>query len=304
MELYQLRYFKMVAETEHFTRAAELLHISQPSLSKSISNLETELGVQLFERHKRAVYLNDYGRALLNRVNQILLKVEETAQEIRDMAGDAAGDVYIASSTVFDPPSRISAFTKDLVLDNPQIRLHSYIMDNNSMEEQLIAHKLDFGLTVSRSERLEISSTPLFTYRLGVVVSKKHPFAQRGAIHLSELKHDRFLCNNISPDFRDSVYMLCRQAGFRPEIAFEGDSASLIGDAVGRGLGVAFISSERHLWKQNNQPATEDDKNIVYLDVLDDFCIRTVYLCQLKDRYFSAAARKYRDGLLNFMTDA
>ena len=77
LELYQLRYFKTIAETEHFTRAAEVLHVAQPSLSKAISNLEAELGVQLFDRGKRSVYLNDYGRAFLRRVEHILTELEE-----------------------------------------------------------------------------------------------------------------------------------------------------------------------------------------------------------------------------------
>lgn len=301
MELYQLRYFKTVAETEHFTRAAERLHISQPSLSKSISNLEAELGVLLFERDKRAVYLNDYGRAFLKRVERILTEVDEAEQELRDMSGEAAGDVYIASCMMFSAPSKVYNYTSELFLSHPQISLHLYILDNAKIEEQLIARKIDFGYSVSPPEHPEIDAVPLFTYRLGVVVSKNHPLAHRGAIYLSELKEDRFLCNNTSPDFRDSVYELCHKAGFKPKVAFEGESGRLIGDAVGRGIGVAFISSDRHIWKQRNQPATEADRNIVYLDVLDEFCIRTVNLYQLKDRYLPAAARKYRDGLLEYI---
>ncbi len=301
MELYQLAYFKTVAETEHFTHAAEQLHLSQPSLSKAISNLESELGVQLFERDKRSVYLNEYGRVFLKRVNRILNEVDEARQELSDMVGQAGGDVYIASSAMFDPPSKIHTYTSRLFLDNPQINLHLYILDNAKIEENLLTRKVDFGFTVSPPEHLEIEAIQLFTYRLGVVVGREHPLAQKGAIFLSELKDERFLCNNISPDFRDSVYELCRKAGFRPKIGFEGESAQLIGDAVGRGLGVAFISADRHHWKQRNQPATAADEGIVYLDVLDDFCMRTVYLCQLKERYLPAAARKYRDGLLAFL---
>ena len=86
LELYQLRYFKTIAETEHFTRAAEVLHVAQPSLSKAISNLEAELGVQLFDRGKRSVYLNDYGRAFLRRVEHILTELEEAELELKDMA--------------------------------------------------------------------------------------------------------------------------------------------------------------------------------------------------------------------------
>ncbi len=71
MELSQLAYFRAVARTEHFTRAAEELHITQPSLSKAIANLEGELGVPLFDREGKRVRLNPYGAAFLERVEQI-----------------------------------------------------------------------------------------------------------------------------------------------------------------------------------------------------------------------------------------
>ncbi len=303
MELHQLRYFKIVAETEHFTRAAEQLHISQPSLSKAISNLEKELGVQLFERDKRAVYLNDYGRVFLKRVDRILTEAEEAAEELRDMVGEGGGDVYIGSCNMFEAPSKIHTYTNQIFWNSPAIALHMYIMDTDQIEELLMSRKLNFGFSVTLPVHSEIEAIKLYSYQVGVVVSKNHRLAQRRTIHLSEMRDESFMCNNTAPDLRDSLYELCHRAGFQPKIIFEGESTELIGEAVAEGRGVAFISTDRHRWKQETRVGPADDR-VVFLDTLDEFCKRTVYLFQLKGRYQSAAARTYREGLLQFFSEA
>lgn len=303
LELYQLRYFKTVAEVEHFTRAAEVLHVTQPSLSKAISNLEAELGVQLFERGKRSIYLSDYGRVFLRRVDHILTELEEAELEIRDMAQNAAGDIHLASCAIFNAPSRLHNYNTDFFLNHPQIGLHMYVTNSAQIEDMLRHRKIDFGFAITPSEHPDITATALFSYRLGLVVSKDHPLAGQGSVWLSELRDNKFLCNNTSPDNRDSVYELCRRAGFEPRVIFEGESAGLIGEAISRNAGVAFISNDRHQWLQTRQEKTPwDDKNM-FLNVLDDFCVRTVYLYQLKDRYLTTAARLYRDGLLEFLKE-
>lgn len=301
MELSQLRYFKAVAETEHFTRAAELLHVAQPSLSKAISNLESELGVRLFERGSRSVYLNDYGRAFLKRVNHVLTELDEAELELQDMAGSRQGDIHIASCAVFSAPSCLHTYNQDFFLTHPEIGLHIYIADSAQIEDMLLHRRIDLGYSISLPDHPEIIATEMFSYRLGLVVSARHPLAKRGAIHLSELKNDRFMCNNTSPDNRDSVYELCHKAGFEPHVIFEGESAGLIGEAIAQNAGVAFISVDRHQWQQDQAENQPKGGATVFLDVLDDFCVRTVYLYQLKDRYLTAPVRLYRDGLLEFM---
>ena len=302
MELFQLRYFKAVAETEHFTRAAEEMHVAQPSLSKAISNLEAELGVQLFERDKRTVHLNGYGRAFLKHVDHVLTELDEAELELKDMLGAAKGDVHLASCAVFNAPSRIHMYNSEFFLAHPDIGLHFYVTNSAQIEELLIQRKIDFGYAITPPEHPEIQAIRLFSYRLGIVVSRSHPLANRSSIRLEELKNDKFLCNNTSPDNRDSVYELCRKAGFEPTVIFEGESSGIIGEAISRNAGVAFISNDRHRWKQSQPQTPWDDKN-VFLNVQDDFCIRTVYLYQLKDHYLTAAARTYRDGLVRYFNE-
>lgn len=300
MELYQLRYFRVVAETEHFTKAAEQLHIAQPSLSKAIANLETELGVLLFERKNRAVHLTEYGSAFLEHAVKIIEEAEVAQLEIQDMVGEAKGDIHIGSCAVFSAPSLIYMYNRKAYLENRNMGLHFYHMDTTQIEQYLLEHRLDFGLSVSVPEHFEIQATELLSYRLGIVMSKKHPLAGRESIHLMELKDDNFLCNNTSPDLKDSLYDMCHQAGFEPKVVFEGEFADLIGEAVADNRGVAFISIDRHNYKMENGNS-EGAKNLVLVPLEDDFCVRTVYLLEEKDRYLPVVAKRYRDGLIEFV---
>ena len=186
-------------------------------------------------------------------------------------------------------------FQTDFFLTHPNIGLHTYIQTDAQIQEMLLNRKIDFGYSLKRSENPEIESVELLKYRLGVVVSRNHRLADRQSISLAELRDDPFLCNNTSNELTDSVYELCLQAGFQPNVIFEGESASLIGQAVSRGIGIAFVSEDRHTWQKQRYP-WEDD--IVFLHVNEDFCTRTVYLHQLKERYLSIAAREFRAGLL------
>ena len=81
MEIQQLQYFKTVAQLQHMTRAAEKLSISQPALSKSISNIEKELGIPLFDRQGRSIFLNRYGQLFLESVEVILTEYEKVMKK-------------------------------------------------------------------------------------------------------------------------------------------------------------------------------------------------------------------------------
>src|SRR5579875_1786359 len=96
MEWHQIQYFQMVAETEHFTRAAEILSISQPALSRAISKLEEELGVQLFDRTGRNIVLNKYGKMFLQRVERSIQEIELGKQEIHDMIHPDHGTISLS----------------------------------------------------------------------------------------------------------------------------------------------------------------------------------------------------------------
>lgn len=298
MELSQLRCFLTAARLEHITRAAEELHLSQPSLSRALANLETELGVPLFERAGRGVHLSPYGQAFARRVAPLLHGLDDAVRELSDLADGEAGELRLASSFPISPPGPLYRFVRQFYFDHPAVTVHQYQLDNAAMTAALVSRELDLALATVPLSDAAIEERPVYAYRLGVAVGPEHPLARAGTIHLRELEPYRILSNNSSPDLRDSVYELCARAGFAPRIGFEGDNAQLIGEAVSRGLGVALISRDRFDYRMAQPDCPDWERSLVYLEVADEFCTRRVYCAWLRGRYLSASASRFREGLL------
>ena len=297
MELTQLYYFETLARLQHFTRAAEELHISQPSLSKSIANLENEIGVKLFEREKKKIYINKYGETLLAHVERISGEISQALTEINDLAIGAHGEIYLAASFSFAEPNPLYYFYRDFVLNHPEISMHIYMQSNEQMAQMLKERKIDFYFSFFKNDDIELEWEYLDSSKLGIVMSKNHPLAKRKSILLEELENEKFLCNNQAPDLHDSVYYLCHQAGFEPNVVFEGDTEEIIGEAVSRGMGVAFSSMERRAFKKQKKNEKEWENNLVYVEVKNDFCVRTLGIQYLKKRHFTAADRLFLEEL-------
>ena len=297
MELSQLRYFQTVSRLEHFTRAAEELHISQPSLSKSISNLEEELGVQLFDRDNRNVHLNSYGRAMLAHVDKVMFELDEAMTELRDMKSGEGGSIRIASSFFLDSPTGFSEYTKSFFFANPGVSLHVYYMDPGSMLPLLRDRRINFALLTESVSDADVENEELYSYRMGLVVARDDPLAQRKSVRLAELKDYSFVCNNSSPDQRDTIFDICGRAGFRPRIRMECDDADLIGEAGSRGLGITFVTRRRFRENDVEDQARLWRRNTAFVAVEDDFCVRTIRIAYLRAAYQTACERNFLQGL-------
>lgn len=304
MELSQLKYFHTLSKLEHFTRAAEELHISQPSLSKSIANLEAELGVQLFDRYNRSVHLNGYGRALLAHVEKILYEVDEAAVELRDMKTGDAGAINMASTFYLDFPGGPTDFIRRFLFEHPDISMHVYYMESTSMEALLQDRKITFAMTTDQITNPDIFSEELFSYRMGIVVNRDDPLAARTSVCLEELRDYPFLSNNSSPDLHDSIYDICAQAGFRPKVKIECDNGDLIGEAVSRGMGISFVTERR--FQVNNVRGKGDTawrKNLKYVPVVDDYCTRTIRIAYLRNAYQTSCEKNFLESMKQYFKE-
>lgn len=303
MELSQLRYFQTVSRLEHFTRAAEELHISQPSLSKSIANLEEELGVQLFDRSNRTVHLNSYGKALLAHVDKILYEVDEAQLELRDMRSGGRGDLFVASTFYLDFPGGPIDFIRRFLFDNPDLSLHVYYMESSFMISLLRERKIAFAMTTDDVDDPDIVSEELFSYRMGIVVSKDDPLAKRKSVCMEELRNYPFLSNNSSPDLHDSIYDICAQAGFRPKVKIECDNGDLIGEAVSRGMGISFVTERRFRLNDALSDGKPWRRNLAFVWVRDDFCTRTIRIAYLREAYRTACEKAFLKNIKEYFRD-
>ncbi len=287
MEWQQLEYFRAVAREQHFTAAARRLMVSQPAISRSVSRLEHELGLPLFDRVGRSVRLNRYGRAFLRRVERALDEIAKGQRELADMVGPVRGSVAVGFIQTFG-----AQFLPDLVagfrVEHPQVEFKLSQGSTGLLLDQLVAGETDLCLLSTHPELAELSWARLFDEEIYAVVPSGHRLARRKSIRLAELANDSFITFKQGWGLRQLNEELCQRAGFQPKATFEGDEIQTVYGLVAAGLGVALIPP---------LPVSEMQR-ATWLHVSDPRCERTMGLAWIQDRYLSAVAILFRDFII------
>ena len=188
MELRVLRYFLAVAREGSVTGAANILHVTQPTLSRQLMDLEDELGHKLFVRGSHSVSLTEEGALLKKRAEEILDMVERTQSEFSAPTGDeVCGDVYIGGGETYGM-KQIAAIVRELRKIHPCIRYHLYSGNADDVTEKLDKGLLDFGLLIqpadlSRYDGIDLSDKD----RWGVLMRKDSPLAAKRAVQRKDL---------------------------------------------------------------------------------------------------------------------
>ena len=181
MELRTLRYFLAVAREENMTEAANVLHVTQPTLSRQIADLERELGVELFERTNRSCVLTSDGMRLRQRAEEIVSLVEQTELELADRELGIAGVIRIGAGETKSMRRVLDAFT-ELRRDYPGVTIELYTGNADAVEERLERGLLDFALLLEpvNVEKYEWIRMPEAD-RVGAVVAASGPWGGRDA---------------------------------------------------------------------------------------------------------------------------
>lgn len=187
MELRVLNYFLMVAREENVTRASKILHISQPTLSRQMMQLEEELGVKLFKRSNHSIYLTEEGMLLKRRAQEMISLAEKTKKEFRHKDEILSGEISIGSGEY----SNMSSFAKLLVgfrNDNPRIHYRMFSGTSDVIKERIENGLLDFGIL---SEPVDISKYEFIRFvhqeNLGVLTRYDSDIADKEYIEPSDL---------------------------------------------------------------------------------------------------------------------
>ena len=179
MDIRVLRYFLAVAREENITRAAESLHISQPSLSKQLMELEDQLGKELLIRGKRKVTLTEDGVLLRKRADEILTLVAKTEQEISSDSSDITGDLYLGGNT----PDIILRAASQLRSHHPDIQFHFHSADAVDITERLDHGSLDFAVMLEPVDTVKYNYLSLPAYsEWGILMKCNDPLAELDAI--------------------------------------------------------------------------------------------------------------------------
>ena len=283
----QLRYFLVVARREHLGRAAEELGLSQPAMSRSISRLEKEYEVRLFDRGSRRIKLNVAGRLLLEHFERALGEFEDARRKLAENKSEARNTISIGFLATFGVqliPDLIREFkatdqaAKFRLLQGPYPLLH----------DQLVAGEMDFCLVAPRFRNSALDWQPLFDEELVVIVPKGHRLESRGQIDLSEVAKEPMIALKAGYGLRQALDDLTRQAGFVPEIAFESEEITTLQGLVGAGFGIALTSS--------GSVGLSD--LVVSLRVREPACHRTIGLAWRHSRYASSKALRFREHVI------
>lgn len=240
MDWHQLRYFQILARICNFSKAAEELTLSQPALSRTISRLEEEIGVPLFERKSRGVILNRYGEVFLDHVNRALGEIDQAKKKIDHMVDPLHGTLSLGfiqplgSSFI---PELMSKFQKEA----PGIQFHLTRDTSNQILNQLESAKVDVAFCTLQQPFKDFSTLHIMTPELFLIVDKDHRLANVEQIDLSELADDPFVLYKPQTALRDIVEKLCNNAGFQPKMSFEAFDERTVAGLVGAKFGVALI---------------------------------------------------------------
>lgn len=233
--LRHIRYLTAVAEHQNFTRAAEALHVSQPTLSQQIKQLENSLHVQLLDRSGRTVRLTDAGETYLRYARCALRELDAGTRAIHDVQDLSRGSLRLAMTPTLTA-YLIGPLVERFSTRYPGITLSVQEMTQDRIEAALAEDTLDLGIAFAEARSSEIETQALFVETLGLVVGNNHPRAGAQApMALRELEQEALVL--LSSDFatRRHIDLHFRDHGIAPRIAIEADSISAIVEIIRRG---------------------------------------------------------------------
>ncbi|MBU3202035.1 LysR family transcriptional regulator [Clostridium estertheticum] len=294
MHLRQLEYFYVLAQMEHCTKASEKLYITQPSLSHAISELEKELGTQLFERVGRNINLNKYGRSFFPHVEKALAELKLGEKELLKMSDQNKGQIdlgYICPLSFHFVPSIVSAF-----LSNPKHQKIRFTFGQGTTQDlisDLKEEKYDLVLSSYIENDTDIDFTPIAQEELVVIVSKNHPLAKLHSITLEETKLYPYILFSKSSGLRAVIDNVLKEVSITPIVAFETETDTAVAGLVEANLGIAIIPKMPSL-------KTMDLKVI---KIKNHISKRFIYIANIKNRSCTSAVSLFHSFVINYLKE-
>jgi DNA-binding transcriptional LysR family regulator len=247
MELRHLRYFVAVGDALNFTKAAEKLHLAQPSLTRQIKDLEEEIGVRLFDRTKRRVSLTAEGRSFLADAKRVLAhsaEIVEAVQRLRDHEIVALNIGYTANLFPALLPATLVSFRRQF----PTVSMNLFDMAYGDQFRALEESKIDLAFVGSRKpgEERGLKFRLIASDRIVVALRQGHRLEDEAVVKLKDLERMFFVGMSEAsyPGYRDWLTATCQRAGFAPKVLQDVDIEGMVIQAVGAGLGVALLPDQ------------------------------------------------------------
>lgn len=283
--LRQLEVFSAVAKNESFTKAAEILHLSQPGVSMQIKQLESSIGLQLFEQVGKKIFLTDAGREVFVYSQSISQMLEEAETVIEQLKGMKSGTLAISVATTAShfATRLLAAFSKQ----HEGITISLDVTNRETLRMQLEHNECDLVIMGQPPEGLEVEADEIMENPLVVIAPAGHPLVNEKNIPLSHFANEHFVVREQGSGTRSAIKRFFEQRGVKFHTGIETTSNEAIKQAVEAGLGLGIVSI-------HTMELELETKRLQVLDV-EDFPIRRYwYIVQRKGKRLSPAAQAFK----------
>lgn len=284
MEFRQMTYFVTVVDEGSFTRAAEKLHISQPSLSTSIRNLEQRLGLRLLDRHTRRMDLTIEGKILYEEAKKLMAHFNHIKREMErlEKQGPLELSIGLIESAEFWVPNVLSKFKQ--TYSEVQIRLLE-VLSLKGVKQSLNDFRIHLAITNQYIDDDTIQTIPIYNETLVALLPPNHPLKHKNGINIKDLATENFIISKEGFQTRQDILEAFQRKGLQPNIQFEIERFETACSLVENELGVTVVP--KNYVKYSN-------KHTYHIKEINDSSIsRTVYLAFVKNRYLPPIIQKF-----------
>lgn len=284
MNLNQLYYFKTIGRLQHFRQAALELNISQPSLSNSMANLESELGLCLFDKQGRNVVLTKYGQVFLEYVERILDELENAEKKMKQLASSSEGHVdiaYISPLAQYYIPQTVRSFLS--LEENKNVTFTFKQGFTAEMVEGLKSDKYDLIFCSYVENESDIIFVPIIEQELFVIVPFGHPLAKFDSIDLRDIEPYPLVAYDRNSGLGKITRDLLKSINLNPRIICEASDEYALASLVAGSFGVSIIAQA---------PALKYAK-VKKLHLQNPKYSRLIYLAYKKNKYFPPAVHNF-----------
>ena len=240
MNLHHLRYFLAVARSRGFTQAAQLLHVTQPTVSSGVAELERSLGVRLFNRGGRQVELTMEGRMLVGYAMQIEDVVEEVQDKLaRQQVPEGEGFQFgaIDAAVIYLLPDLLKQYMRDF----PQVELKTQVAPSRYLVEDLLLNRSEFAVISLPFAHPKIQTIPIYREAMPLVVGADHRFGSRASVTLSQVVEEPLILFHADSVSRKIVDERLGEEGLSPSVVMEMRSPEAMRKLVEAGVGISFL---------------------------------------------------------------
>ncbi|MET3698831.1 DNA-binding transcriptional LysR family regulator [Bacillus oleivorans] len=239
MNMEQIEAFIYVSLTGSFSRAGEILHISQPSVSARIKTLENEMGYPFFIRNGKMVHLTKEGETFLPYAKIVLENMRDAVQAIQQTNSNTKGEIKIA--TVFTVSNYVLPFLlKEFNDSYPNVKLVINTVRPDHVLDMVLNHEVPLGIC-SSVNHLPIETTLLFEDELVLAIYPEHPFSSMNTIRINDLANQPFILFNRGSSDWEMINKALKTVGVKPNVVLEGDNIELIKHMVRKKMGIGFL---------------------------------------------------------------